>query len=172
MIPPSTPHPAALDAEALLRQCDVERSRASGPGGQHRNKVETAIRITHRPSGVTAWASERRSQAENQRVALFRLRVKLALHVRRDPDAKAGPSALWRSRCPKGRIAVNPSHADFPTLLAEALDGLATCRWEPKPAADWLACTPSQLVKLLQAEPAALAHVNAERQKKGQHPLR
>ncbi len=170
---PSTPrHPAALDPETLLGQCTITRSRASGPGGQHRNKVETAIRITHRPTGVSASASERRSQAENQRVAVFRLRVNLALEVRQGVEAGREPSPLWRSRCSGGRIAVNPRHADFPAVLAEALDVLAACKWEPDRAGDWLGCTTSQMVKLLKRDPAALVMVNQHRAAKGKHALK
>ena len=68
------PHPAAVPAVDLLKDCAVERTRRSGPGGQHRNKVETAIVLTHRPTGIQAEASERRSQPENLAVATFRLR--------------------------------------------------------------------------------------------------
>ena len=75
-------HPAALTDDALLAECDLGRGRASGPGGQHRNKVETAVTLTHRPTGVIAQASERRSQVENKRVALRRLRLKLATEIR------------------------------------------------------------------------------------------
>ncbi|MCY2992774.1 MAG: peptide chain release factor-like protein [Planctomycetota bacterium] len=52
-------HPAALAIDQLLRECQIVRTRRSGPGGQHRNKVETAVVITHLPSGVKGEASER-----------------------------------------------------------------------------------------------------------------
>ena len=69
--------PPSTDLAALARDCDIEFTRAGGPGGQHRNKAETAVRITHRPSGVTVVASERRSQARNKMAALKRLADKL-----------------------------------------------------------------------------------------------
>jgi len=69
--------PPSTDLEALARDCDIEFTRAGGPGGQHRNKAETAVRITHRPSGVTVVASERRSQTRNKMAALKRLADKL-----------------------------------------------------------------------------------------------
>jgi len=69
---------SAAELEALARDCDIEFTRAGGPGGQHRNKVETAVRLTHRPSGVVVLASERRSQTRNKELALERLAGKLA----------------------------------------------------------------------------------------------
>ena len=117
------PHPTELPVEELLAQCSFERTRRQGPGGQHRNKTETAVVVTHVPTGVRGEASERRSQAQNRAVAIHRLRVRLAVEVR-DAD-RAVPSALWAARSGGGRLAVSDSHADFPSLLAEALDVLA-----------------------------------------------
>ncbi len=66
-----------VDLRALARDCDIEFTRAGGPGGQHRNKVETAVRVTHRPTGTVVLASDSRSQATNKIVALERLAEKL-----------------------------------------------------------------------------------------------
>ena len=79
-------HPAAWDAARLLAECECRRQRRSGPGGQHRNKVETAVVITHLPTALRGEASERRSQEQNRRKALFRLRVNLAVSLRRPLD--------------------------------------------------------------------------------------
>jgi hypothetical protein len=165
-------HPAASDPERLLAECDVRRTRRSGPGGQNRNKVETAVVLVHRPTCIGAEASERRSQAENLRVALFRLRLNLALKLRFPLMSGGSPSPLWQTRCRDGRIAVRPDHDDFPALLAEALDVLAAHGFEPRPAAGLLGCTASQLTRLLKVEPSALSLVNARRRKGGLHPLR
>jgi len=165
-------HPAALPAEMLLAQCEIRRMRRSGPGGQHRNKVETAVGIAHQPTGISAEASERRSQAENHAVALFRLRLRLAIDVRRTIALPYSPSPLWRARCHGGKIAVNPEHDDFPAILAEALDVIAACENDLRRAATMLGCTPSQLTKLLQQEPRAIAHVNRARQQQGLHKLK
>jgi ribosome-associated protein len=64
----------ALDDEALLKACDVEYFIASGPGGQHRNKTASAVRLTHPPTELSVTATERRSQVLNKSVALERLR--------------------------------------------------------------------------------------------------
>ena len=165
-------HPASLSADELLRECDVHRHRRSGPGGQHRNKVETAIAVRHRPSGIAAEAGERRSQAENQRVALARLRVNLALQVRCRTIPASDPSLLWQSRCRNGRIVVSIRHADFPVLLAEALDVLTDFDMDVQAAVGFLGCTPSQLVRFLKVQPRGLALVNRRRQEIGLHQLK
>lgn len=160
-------HPAALDPEALLAQCEKRRVRRSGPGGQRRNKVETGVVLRHQPTGLEAEASERRSSAENLHEAVRRLRLELALAVRAKRPAEAVPSELWRSRVQGGRMAINPQHADFPALLAEVLDLLAQEAGDVRRAAERLDITPSQFVKLLKREPRALAQVNAERRARG-----
>ena len=163
-------HPAALSAAALLRQCEQTPVRRSGPGGQHRNKASTGVVLLHRPSGVRAEASERRTRVDNLRVATFRLRVNLALAVR--GPAPAGPSPGWVARADGGRFALSATHEDFPALLAEALDVLAAHDQEVVSAAPWLGVTPTQLVKLLAKEPRALAALNAERAARGLRALR
>jgi hypothetical protein len=164
-------HPASIDPAHLLRDCDVTRTRRSGPGGQNRNKVETAVVLRHRPSGVEAEASERRSQAENLKNALFRLRLNLALTVRTQRDQTASPSPAWQARCRGGRISISAEHDEFPSILAEALDALESIAMDVKAAAELMGCSPSQLTKLLKAEPRALSQVNAHRGRLGLRAL-
>ena len=163
-------HPAQLPIEELLAECEVKRTRGSGPGGQHRNKVETAVVITHLPTGISGEASERRSQEQNRTQAILRLRLKLALATRSEPSS--GPSQLWQSRAAGKRISVSPTHADFPAMLAEVLDCLAQKSFAVAEVAAFLGVTTSQLVKFLKIEPAALAAVNREREKLGEPRLR
>jgi len=63
--------------EDLLRQCKVDTFRASGPGGQHVNKTESAVRLTHLPSGVVVTSQQERSQYRNKAVCLQKLREKI-----------------------------------------------------------------------------------------------
>jgi hypothetical protein len=172
---PSDPHPASLDLESLARDCEFRATRRSGPGGQNRNKVETAVILTHRPTGISAEASERRRQGENRRSALFRLRLKLAIEIRRPLLPHGGstyrPSQLWRERCRGGRIVVNPDHDDFPALLAEALDVLMGYSLDVKETSAALGCTSSQLIKFLKLEPRAFALLNDQRRRAGLHAL-
>jgi hypothetical protein len=182
-------HPARLPVEQLLTQCSLQRTRRSGPGGQHRNKVETAIVIVHEPTGIRAEASERRRQSENRTQALFRLRVRLALGVRHfdpqggdpqggdpqggDPQGGAStPSELWMQRSGGGRIKVNSRHEDFPALLAEALDAIAATKSDVAAAAKRLGVTSSQLIKLLKLQPEAFVGVNQQRTDHGLSILR
>src|SRR5437762_13797218 len=79
-------HPRSLwtsltDAQ-LLAQCQVDTYRASGPGGQKRNKTSSAVRVRHAPSGLIVIAEESRSQHENRVRGLRRLRQALYLKVR------------------------------------------------------------------------------------------
>ncbi|WP_428308839.1 peptide chain release factor family protein [Lacipirellula sp.] len=188
-------HPAALPIDELLTECQVTRTRGSGPGGQHRNKTETAIVITHTPTGIRGEASERRSQAENLAQAKHRLRVELALAVRtgkgvggllpqqtlpeepspqrqKAPDPLNVPSELWQTRAKGQRITVSTSHDDFPALLAEALDALAAADWAAPATAEQLGVSTSQLIKFLKQEPRALALLNRIQTERGLRPYR
>src|ERR1700745_3080840 len=71
-----------LSDRQLLDQCEVDTYRASGPGGQKRNKTSSAVRIRHLPSGLRVIAEESRSQHENREKALKRLRQALYLKIR------------------------------------------------------------------------------------------
>jgi protein subunit release factor B len=69
----------ALPDEALVAECEVEFFVAGGPGGQHRNKTASGVRMTHPPTELSVSATERRSQSQNRGVALERLREGLRL---------------------------------------------------------------------------------------------
>ena len=171
--PERSTHPAAMALASLLDECEFRATRRSGPGGQNRNKVETAVILTHRPTGIRAEASEWRTQGENRRAALMRLRIELALAIRQPISAEVfRPSLLWQSRCQGSRIVVNPNHEDFPSLLAEALDTLQAHGDEPKDAAERLGCSPSQLIKLLKQVPQAFSQLNERRRQAGRHTFR
>jgi|SRR5262245_594289 len=166
------PHPATLPEETLLSRCELTKGRTSGPGGQHRNKVETLVRLVDVPTGVEGRAGERRSVEENKRVALFRLRLDLAVRVRTPVPVGDARSELWRSRCgSEGQIACNPQHHDYPSLLAEALDMAWVCGLDVKKAAVRLCCTASQFVKLLKDHPPALVCLNEARAAAGLYTL-
>src|ERR671926_459951 len=85
----------SLSDAHLLDQCAVDTYRASGPGGQKRNKTSSAVRLRHLPSGLIVIAEESRSQHENRGRALRRLRQALYLKVRDElPPGARTPEAL------------------------------------------------------------------------------
>jgi peptide chain release factor len=106
----------------LLAQCEVETFRAGGPGGQHQNVSDTAVRLRHRPTGLTVTCRSRRSQHLNKVDALRRLRLKLRkLHEPPPPPRKpTAPSratverrlATKRSRGAAKRLRRRPGHHD------------------------------------------------------------
>ena len=87
------------DREALERACDLDFFVAGGPGGQHRNKIETGVRLTHRPSGIVVTATERRSQSANREAAYERIAEKLEALQRVKKKRKATkPSATAKEK--------------------------------------------------------------------------
>ena len=87
------------DRASLERDCEVDFFIAGGPGGQHRNKVETGVRLIHRPSGITVTATERRSQHANREMAFERMAERLEkLQRRRTQRIPTRPSAAGRER--------------------------------------------------------------------------
>jgi len=81
--------------EDLLRECEIETFRSSGPGGQHVNKTESAVRLRHLPSGIVVSSQQERSQHRNKALCLQRLRQKVARLNYRPP--KRVPTRVPRS---------------------------------------------------------------------------
>lgn len=164
----SPPHPATFDDAKLMKQCEITFGRASGPGGQHRNKVSTAAEIVHKPTGITAAAGERRQQSVNRSMALKRLRLKLATKVRTrvHPD-RHKPSELWERRRQGNKMSVNPEHRDYAPLLAEAMDVIYARKFDVAGAAGVLGITMSQLARLVRHNKHAFALVNEGRTERG-----
>jgi protein subunit release factor B len=85
--PTQAPDPIP-DDEQLLAKCRIETFRAGGPGGQHQNKTESGVRLTHLPSGISVSARDSKSQHRNRRIALARLRQELEERARPETPRK------------------------------------------------------------------------------------
>lgn len=170
---------ADLSDDQLLAQCAVDTYRASGPGGQKRNKTSSAVRLRHTPSGLLVIAEESRSQHQNKAKALVRLRQALYLELREDVPGQA--------RCPGG-LADHPdwqaAHRDqrvdirsvkdprFWPAVGLVLDVLVAADSKVSDAAEWLGVTTGQLVDLLHLDEKVWQQTNQIRARFGQKPLR
>ena len=170
----------ALSDEELLAQCRFERFRVSGPGGQHRNKTDSAVRLTHEPSGVVGFASERRSQHQNRLVALKRVRRNIAIEVQSDVDLEMyhPPRTLQRilprsvqTEIP-GKDRVGPRHREFWTGAGPLLDLFSSVNGSTSDCASQIGCSSNQLTKLFASEPHLWAAANAIREQHGLSLLR
>lgn len=76
------------DLEDLENEVEVTVYQASGPGGQHRNRTYSAVRLKHLPTGIVVTAADSRSQLRNRKIAFERLTRRLAEHFHEDPPRK------------------------------------------------------------------------------------
>lgn len=168
-----------LSDEQLKAQCAIDLYRASGPGGQKRNKTSSAVRLRHLPSGLTVIAEESRSQHENRARALRRLRRAFFLEVREplseqeiQPDGlRAHPA--WRVALgPDGRVRLGVRDERFWPAAGVALDALAAVEARVADAAAALGISTGNLVDFLQSGPKLWQQANELRARFGQKPLR
>ena len=82
----NNPIPIPDSDEELLKECDINTFRASGKGGQHLNKTESAVRLTHIPTGTVVTCQDERSQYRNKQKCLTQLRKKLEALIYQTPE--------------------------------------------------------------------------------------
>jgi hypothetical protein len=170
---------AHLSDEQLLAQCAVDTYRASGPGGQKRNKTSSAVRLRHPPSGLIVIAEESRSQHENRARALRRLRQALYLKLRDDlPPAARAPQALaahadYRAaRGADGRLDLGRKDPRFWPAAGVVLDVLQAVEARVSEAAEALGVSTANLIAFLETEPKVWEQANQLRARFGHKPLR
>jgi hypothetical protein len=147
-----------------MGQCREERYKASGPGGQRRNKVLTANKLHHPLSGVSAQAHESRSLEENRKRALHRLRERIAIEIRSPFDLATPrlPSELVAQRGAKDTLSINRKNRAYPIVLATALDALKAAGGSYAKAARSLGITTSQLMRFLKDDPEVVRWLDEE----------
>ncbi len=170
---------ASLSDEQLLAQCEVDTYRASGPGGQKRNKTSSAVRLRHPPSGLLVIAEESRSQHENRARALRRLRQALYLKIRepivaeeRTPDRLAARTDFGPARDAAGRLHLGRKDPRFWPAVGVVLDVLAAVEARLSEAAELLGTSTANLGDFLRGEDKVWEQANHLRSQFGHKPLR
>jgi len=162
--------------DALIAQCEVDRYRASGPGGQHRNKTESAVRLRHKLTGVSAIGEDSRSQAENKVHAVRRLRSAIALEVREPVGLESFvPSPRLAALVAGGTAPLGAKTrltGEYWAAMAELLDLLVAGDLEIGTTAQRLGITTGAMSKLLLHDDQVGRVVNDLRRAKGMRPLR
>jgi hypothetical protein len=162
----------ASDAE-LLTQCEIDFYRASGPGGQKRNKTSSAVRLRHGPTALIVTAVESRSQHENKGRALRRLRQAIALSQRNAVRPGDRPPRFFADALQRDPgLRVNPKNPDYWHIVQYVLDVLAACRGSTGDAAQSLGISTGHLVRFLKNDDKLWESANRLRQEFGQSLLR
>jgi hypothetical protein len=168
-----------LSDSQLLQQCEVDTYRASGPGGQKRNKTSSAVRIRHLPSGLIVIAEESRSQHENRARALKRLRQALFLRIREElPAGGQMPEALrarpdYREiRDGNGRLDLGRKDPRYWPAVGLVLDVLLAAEGRVSDAAEALGISTGNLVAFLDSDAKVWEQANHLRERFGHKPLR
>jgi len=168
---------------ALLKNCRVDAYKSSGPGGQRKNKVATAIRLVHKPSGISAQGQETRSQARNKTLALRNLRMHIACACRTTqdiehlliPDQIAEYFKPSKQQGPKGqakiRLAIPGGNWCFWPTAAFALDVFDAAEGQLSSAAQAMNISTANLASFLRSHRNLLAAAQAIRQAHGHSPL-
>jgi hypothetical protein len=151
-----------LSDRELLSCCEVHTYRARGPGGQKRNKTDSAVRLHLAGTDLTVTATESRSQHENRARALRRMRQAVALELRcAVQQEEYRPSDVLRS-CLTGRsqLQVGRRDARYHRVVAEVLDVIAGCGASLSQAAGLIGITTANLTTFLRRDPKLLERVN------------
>jgi hypothetical protein len=166
-----------LTDHELLAQCQVDTYRASGPGGQKRNKTSSAVRIRHLSSGLIVIAEESRSQHENRVKALQRLRQAFYLKLRESIRGEALRSVSQREelvsvRSSGGKLEVGRKDARFWPVVGLVLDVLEATDARVSDAAEALGISTGHLIDFLEIETKVWEQANQWRQRFGHKPLK
>ncbi len=161
------------DDAALLAACDIDTYRASGPGGQKRNKTSSAVRLRHKSTGLIVIAEESRSQHENRARALRRLRRAIALTQRNLVAADAPEPEFYREALDRDpSLRVSSRHPHYWLIVQYVLDRLLEARAAVSDAAGALRISTGHLIRFLKADDKLWEHANRMRAAFGRAPLK
>jgi hypothetical protein len=165
-----------LSDAQLLAQCEIDTYRASGPGGQKRNKTSSAVRLRHAASGLLVIAEESRSQHENKAKALRRLRQAFFLKIRElltDPELEAAPlrEELAQAKTGAGRLDVGRRDQRFWPAVGLILDVLESAQAQVSTAARILDLSTGNVIDFLQLDPKVWEQANQMRVRFGHKKL-
>lgn len=164
---------SSLTEDQLLAQCDVDTYRASGPGGQKRNKTSSAVRLRHAPTALIVIAEESRSQHENKAKALKRLYQAFFLHLRDPLPEEAGKHPEFTVAVSEaGRLDLSPRDVRFWPAVGVVLDALLACNGQVSTAAERLGISTGNLIDFLQLNPKLWQESNRIRIECGQKALK
>jgi len=144
----------AVADTTLLQDCKLTEFQSSGPGGQKRNRKYSSVRITHLPSGLAVTAVKSRSQNENKRSAMKKLRRLIAMEIRCDVSPVVDT------------FNVNMRNKTYPLLLALLFDTLHRYNFSISDTGKAIGLSTGRLVKLLVKNTDAWQKINMERQKR------
>jgi hypothetical protein len=167
-----------LTEDQLLAQCEVDTYRASGPGGQKRNKTSSAVRLRHAPTGLIVIAEESRSQHENKAKALKRLWRALFLELRDPLPAELSPESVAalpgyaNAQNADGRLSMRAKDPRFWPAVGVVLDVLVAVEARVADAAALLGVSTGNLIDFLQTDPKLWQEANRLRAAFGQKALR
>jgi len=169
----------ALSDTELLAQCELDTYRASGPGGQKRNKTSSAVRIRHLPSGLIVISEESRSQHENREQALRRMRKALWLELRspiaeadRTPECIAAHPDYVRARNRDGRLSLGHKNPLFWPVVGLVLDLMTEHRGRVSEVATAMGISTGNLIRFLDEDPKVWQSANRIRVAFGQKNLK
>jgi hypothetical protein len=170
---------ANLTDVQLLHQCEVDTYRASGPGGQKRNKTSSAVRLRHPPSGLIVIAEESRSQHENRARALKRIRQALYLKIRDEvapevltPQALTAREGFQGAVGSDGRLDLTRKDPRFWPAVGVVLDVLQAAGAQVSTAAGALGISTANLIDFLATDPKVWEQANILRTRFGLKLLR
>ncbi len=165
-----------LSDPELLRQCEVDTYRASGPGGQKRNKTSSAVRLRHLPSGLIVIAEESRSQHQNKAKALRRLKKALYLDLR-EPISDPTPDQIaglcdYAPALVNGRLRLTAKDPRFWPAVGVVLDVLEAVQAKVSEAAALLGISTGNLISFLEVDSKVWQQANNLRVTFGQKALK